>query len=65
MEYYFDNAATTKVRPEVLEAMLPYFSEDYGNPSSIYKIGQKTKKAVETARAQVAKAINAPAANEI
>ena len=65
MEYYFDNAATTKVRPEVLEAMLPYFSEDYGNPSSIYKIGQKTKKAVESARAQVAKAINAPAANEI
>ncbi len=65
MEYYFDNAATTKVRPEVLEAMLPYFTENYGNPSSIYKISQKTKKAVETAREQVAKAINAPNANEI
>ena len=65
MEYYFDNAATTKVRPEVLEAMLPYFTENYGNPSSIYKISQKTKKAVETAREQVAKAINAPAANEV
>ncbi len=65
MECYFDNAATTKVRAEVLEAMLPYFQENYGNPSSIYKISQKTKKAVETAREQVAKAINAPAANEI
>ncbi len=65
MEYYFDNAATTKVRPEVLEAMLPYFTENYGNPSSIYKISQKTKKAVEAAREQVAKAINAPAANEV
>lgn len=65
MEYYFDNAATTKVRPEVLEAMLPYFTENYGNPSSIYKISQKTKKAVEAAREQVARAINAPAANEV
>ncbi len=59
MECYFDNAATTKVRPEVLEAMLPYFTQNYGNPSSIYKISQENKKAVETARKQVADAIKA------
>ena len=59
MECYFDNAATTQVRPEVLEAMLPYFTQNYGNPSSIYKISQENKKAVETARKQVADAIKA------
>ena len=59
MECYFDNAATTQVRPEVLEAMLPYFIQNYGNPSSIYKISQENKKAVETARKQVADAIKA------
>ena len=59
MECYFDNAATTKVRPEELEAMLPYFTQNYGNPSSIYKISQENKKAVETARKQVADAIKA------
>ncbi len=58
MEYYFDNAATTQVRPEVLEAMLPYFTQSYGNPSSIYKIAQQNKKAVDTARKQIADAIN-------
>lgn len=56
---YVDNAATTKVAPEVLEAMLPYFSEVYGNPSSIYAEGREAKKAVENAREQVATAIGA------
>ncbi len=64
MEYYFDNAATTAARPEVVEAMTRYFTESYGNPSSIYKIAQKNKTAVEKAREQVAKAINADV-NEI
>lgn len=59
MEYYFDNAATTPVRPEVAEAVLPYFTESYGNPSSIYKIAQKNKIAVEQGREQVANAIGA------
>ena len=56
---YLDNAATTKTSPEVLKAMLPYFSEHYGNPSSIYSIGGEAKMAVDDARAAVAKAIGA------
>jgi cysteine desulfurase len=56
---YLDNAATTQVRPEVLEAMLPYFSGIYGNPSSLYEIGREARKAVETAREQIARAIGA------
>ena len=56
---YADNSATTAVRPEVLEAMLPYLSEQYGNPSSIYGLGQTAHQAVEEAREQVAKAIGA------
>lgn len=64
MECYFDNAATTQVRPEVAEAMIPYLTESFGNPSSIYKIAQKNKNAVEHAREQVANAINA-GVNEI
>ena len=47
---YADNAATTAVSDEVLEAMLPYFRENYGNASSIYKLGRDAQKAVETAR---------------
>ncbi len=58
---YVDNAATTKTDSRVLEAMLPYFSEVYGNPSSIYAEGRAAKAAVETARAQVATAIGAEA----
>lgn len=55
---YFDNAATTKVKKEVLEEMLPYFNEKYGNPSSIYSIGRASKKAIEEARKKVARLIN-------
>ena len=56
---YMDNAATTRVKQEVLDEMLPYFTENYGNPSSIYALGSKSKNAVEIARERVAKAINA------
>lgn len=56
---YMDNAATTKVSPEVLDAMIPFFTEHYGNPSSIYDIGQYNKKAIAEARDKVAKALNA------
>jgi len=56
---YLDHAATTPVRPEVVEAMLPYFNTKFGNPSSIYSLGRDSKKAVEEARETVAKAIGA------
>ena len=56
---YMDNAATTPVHPEVLEAMLPYFTERYGNPSSVYSLARESRKAVEEAREKVAKAIRA------
>lgn len=58
-KYYFDNAATTPVREEVLQEILPYFREYYGNASSIYSIAKESKKALETARAKVAAAIGA------
>ena len=61
---YVDNAATTKVDSEVLKEMLPYLSEEYGNPSSIYSLGRNTKKAIEEAREKVAKVLNAKT-NEI
>ncbi|HPS82572.1 MAG TPA: cysteine desulfurase NifS [Candidatus Limiplasma sp.] len=56
---YMDNAATTAVRKEVLDTMLPYFTEHYGNPSSIHSVGRDAKRAVENARKQVAAAIGA------
>lgn len=56
---YLDNSATTPVSPKVLDAMLPYFKEGYGNPSSVYSIGREARKAVEEARGKVATAINA------
>lgn len=56
---YLDNAATTKTRPEVVEAMLPYFTELFGNPSSIYEYATQNKKAIDEARSAVAKVIGA------
>ncbi len=56
---YVDNAATTKVSKPVLDVMMPYFTEEYGNASSIYALGRSAKKALETARETVAKAIGA------
>lgn len=57
--FYFDNAATTKVKEEVLKEMMPYFSLEYGNPSSLYSIGRRAKRAIEEARVKVAKLIGA------
>lgn len=54
---YADNAATTKVSPEVLAAMVPFFSNHYGNPSSIYSLGQQSKAAIDAARKNVADAL--------
>ena len=56
---YLDHAATTNVKAEVLREMFPYFSMEYGNPSSMYSVGRKAKKAIEQSRLQVSKAINA------
>ena len=58
---YLDHSATTPVRQEVLEAMLPYFSETFGNASSIHKFGQSAKKALEDAREAVAACLGAGA----
>ncbi len=56
---YMDNSATTPVKKEVLETMLPYFSEKFGNPSSVYSLGSQSKVAVEESREKIAKAIGA------
>ena len=56
---YLDHAATTPTRPEVAEAMLPYFTEAFGNPSSVYSYGQEARQAVEEARSRVAQLIGA------
>ena len=56
---YFDNAATTALAPEVLEAMMPYLTEKFGNPSSIYSYGRETRLAIEQARKSVAKNLGA------
>jgi len=55
---YFDNAATTALDPDVLSAMMPYLTEKFGNPSSIYSYGRETKMAIESARKTVAKILN-------
>ena len=61
---YLDNAATTKTAPEVVQAMLPWFTENYGNPSSIYSLGTESKKAVSEAKDIIAGSLGA-ASNEI
>lgn len=61
---YLDNAATTKTAPEVVQAMLPYFTENYGNPSSIYSLGTENKKAISQVRETIAGTLGA-ANNEI
>lgn len=61
---YLDNAATTKTRPEVVDAMLPYFTEFYGNPSSVYEFSNESKKAINRSRETIADAIGAKT-NEI
>ena len=56
--YYFDNNATTRVAPEVVAALLPFFTEQWGNPSSAYAFGNCVGEAIATARAQVAALLN-------
>ena len=56
---YLDNSATTGIDPEVLEAMMPYLTEKFGNPSSIHPLGQEKRSAVDGARHQVAALLNA------
>ena len=58
---YLDNAATTKTRPEVVEAMLPYFTQYYGNPSSVYDFSEPVKEALAQAREIIAGSIGAKA----
>ena len=55
---YLDNAATTQCAKEALDAMLPYFTEQYGNASSIYQLGAQSKKAITNARDIIAKSLN-------
>ena len=56
---YMDHSATTPVRPEVLQAMMPHFTSDFGNPSSIYTVGQEARKAVDDARERIARNLGA------
>lgn len=60
---YLDNAATTSTRPEVVKAMLPYFTEEYGNPSSIYDLGAKNKTVIIKARETIAESLGTESAN--
>ncbi|MBO4901390.1 MAG: cysteine desulfurase [Lachnospiraceae bacterium] len=59
MRIYADNAATTKMSRRAIDAMIPYMEEAYGNPSSLYELGQQAKEAIETARADIARLIHA------
>ena len=56
---YLDNAATTKTNPEVVKEMIPYFTENYGNPSAIYEIAGRSKEAIEESRKKIAHVIGA------
>lgn len=58
-DFYFDNAATTRIKDEALKEMIPFFCFEYGNPSSIYRLGREAKRAVELARERVANLIGA------
>ena len=58
-QIYFDNAATTQVKPEVVAKMLPIFTNQFGNPSSLYTMGQEAKKFVDEAREKIAYLIGA------
>jgi cysteine desulfurase len=58
MKVYFDNAATTRMDEKVLEAMLPFFTGEFGNPSSIHSFGRKTRTAIENARKSIAKSLH-------
>lgn len=60
---YMDNAATTPIKEEVLEEMMPFLKDRYGNPSSVYSLAQSSKSAVEKAREQVANQIGAKRRN--
>ena len=60
MTRYFDNASGTRLLPEIFEEMMPFFIEEYGNPSSIHALGTKPREAVEHARALTAELIGAP-----
>ena len=64
-QVYMDHAATTYVKPQVFEAMRPYFTETFGNPSSLHSFGREAASAVERAREQVAGAIGAASPQEI
>jgi len=64
-KYYFDHVATNPLHPDALEAMMPYFTEEFGNPLSVYEYGMKAKAAIETAREQVAWLVNAKPAEII
>ena len=61
MYVYADNAATTKLSDVALQAMMPYFTEIYGNPSSLHSVGQEAKEHLEDARARVAKCLGCEA----
>ena len=60
---YLDHAATTQTKPEVVDAMLPYFTEFYGNPSSVYKFSNKGKEAILNARTTIANSLNTEVTN--
>jgi len=62
---YLDNASTTRIDPKVLECMIPYMTEEYGNPGTLYKLGRDAKEAVEKARAQVAEFVGASRPDQI
>jgi cysteine desulfurase len=62
---YFDNNATTKVAPEVFEAMKPYLTENYGNPSSAYNFGREMRSVIENSRQKIAELLGANSSNEI